>query len=470
MFKKDDIYHVLYKYDFDLFRGNKGIREYMDDHLKKYYSDIEEATKGDNPFLGEKFVDLLRDKLAFLKEICKEIPAILELYDDGFLKEAYMRSDAFFDKVQEEFIIRFSWPKQDGCFYRIRQGDFRINNPSDSKEKKKEMFHIKKELRNRIGAYRYSVAGYPCLYLASHEELAWFECGMPKKFSYCQMLLEEDGVNALKLIDFSNRPVDFLSIVDSWLISAKHQSEAQTLKKYDVLLRYIMSYPLAAACSVKVKDRGNKFVEEYIFPQLLMQWIRKNDKVDGVRYKSSLNTNLVRYMGAINVALPVKKFREDGLDERLTQAIAISDIGYFDVSDEFCKYEKVLKEIEEFKNRLFSYAIDTPVAGLYVMEIIEMCECVIKTYTAIMEDNYTNSELIFSHLGSLYEHADLLYKSCDMKIQQCIDRALPHEKEEISQDTIREHFREFHDLMSKILSRNAVFEFQFENLENHEKL
>ena len=123
MFKKDDIYHVLYKYNFDLFRGEKGIREYMDDHLEKYYRDIENATKGDNPFLGEKFVDLLKGKLKLLHEICEEIPAILELYDEGFLKEAYMRSDDFFDRVQEEFIVRFSWPGQDGCFYRIRQGD-----------------------------------------------------------------------------------------------------------------------------------------------------------------------------------------------------------------------------------------------------------------------------------------------------------------------------------------------------------
>ena len=39
---------------------------------------------------------------------------------------------------------------------------------------------------------------------------------------------------------------------------------------YKFLLRYIMVYPIAAACSVKVKDRNAKFVEEYVFPQLFM--------------------------------------------------------------------------------------------------------------------------------------------------------------------------------------------------------
>lgn len=61
---------------------------------------------------------------------------------------------------------------------------------------------------------------------------------------------------------------------------------------YKFLLRYIMIYPIAAACSVKVKDRNTKFVEEYVFPQLFMQWIRETDEFDGVRYKSSLNTSV----------------------------------------------------------------------------------------------------------------------------------------------------------------------------------
>ena len=93
----------------------------------------------------------------------------------------------------------------------IRQGDFRIKDGEDSKQKKIQLFHIKKTLRSRVGAYRYSAAGAPCLYLASDRELAWFECGMPKQFSYCQMLIDEDNNNGLVLVDFSFRPVDVLS-------------------------------------------------------------------------------------------------------------------------------------------------------------------------------------------------------------------------------------------------------------------
>ena len=130
-----------------------------------------------------------------------------------------------------------------------------------------------------------------------YTELAWFECGMPKQFSYCQMLIDEDNDNGLVLVDFSFRPVDVLSSITCWLLNARRQDKKDVDVYYKFLLRYIMIYPIAAACSVKVKDRNTKFVEEYVFPQLFMQWIRETDEFDGVRYKSSLNTNLVDGMG-----------------------------------------------------------------------------------------------------------------------------------------------------------------------------
>lgn len=52
----------------------------------------------------------------------------------------------------------------------------------------------------------------------SDRELAWFERGMPKQFSYCQMLIDEDNDNGLVLVDFSFRPVDVLSSITCWLL------------------------------------------------------------------------------------------------------------------------------------------------------------------------------------------------------------------------------------------------------------
>ncbi|WP_050640293.1 MULTISPECIES: hypothetical protein [Clostridia] len=470
MYKNDDIYQNILKYDFELYRGNKGITEYLSEHFSTYYNDIVISLKGNNSFLGKKFIDLLEEKIDFLGFLCKEIPEILYLYDQGLIKEAYQRSEDLFEQVKPYFLMRLSWRENDGQFYRIRKGDFRIKDKSESIKKKTQLFHITKKSRDKICAYRFSVAGYPCLYLSSDMRLAWFECGMPKKFSYCQMIIDEKGEKGLKLIDFSNRPVDFLSSINVWLLNARMKSEQEEMNIYDVFMRYIITYPLIASCSVKVKNRNNNFVEEYIFPQLLMQWIRKDKDIDGIRYKSSLDNKLVRGMGAINVAFPVKKFREDGLDQRLTAKIAISDIGFLDVNKDFCKYQKILEDIEQFKKDLYSYFLEVPYDTRYVIELIDLCDGVLKTYNALMEGNYVNSELILNNIEILYDYASLLYKNKDLKIQACIDAVIPEYKEYVDKVIMEKQFEKFHELLFKILHKHIVFEFGFENLDNFEKI
>ena len=470
MIKDDRIYQVLLKYNFDLFRGDKNITEYMREHCNQFYCDICDALKGGNSFLGEEFVNLLNGELEKLQDICSIIPEILELNDKGLIKATYEKGFQLFERMKPYFYTRYSWRKNGGFYYRIRQGDFRIKDGEDSKEKKMQLFHIKKMLRNRVGAYRYSVAGSPCLYLASDRELAWFECGMPKQFSYCQMLIDEDNDNGLVLVDFSFRPVDVLSSITCWLLKARRKDKKDVDSIYKFLLRYIMVYPVVAACSVKVKDRNSKFVEEYVFPQLFMQWIKETDGIDGVRYKSSLNTNLVDGMGAINIALPVKEYREDGLDKKLTEKITVSDIGYLDVNCDFRKYNGILEKIKEYINSIQIFMNQVPFYGDYMMELIDVCNCVIKTYNALMEGNYQNSELVFSYLELLYDHASLLYANRDLKIQECIDRTEERHRQAIDEDKIKEQFEEFHQLMDQILHKREAFHFDFENQGNYENI
>ena len=470
MIKDDRIYQVLLKYNFDLFRGDKNITEYMREHCNQFYCDICDAVKGDNSFLGEDFVNLLKDELGELQDICLIIPEILELNDRGLIKATYEKGFQLFERMKPYFYTRYSWRENGGFYYRIRQGDFRIKAGEDSKEKKMQLFHIKTTLRNRVGAYRYSVAGSPCLYLASDRELAWFECGMPKQFSYCQMLIDEDNDNGLVLVDFSFRPVDVLSSITCWLLIARRQDKKDVDVYYKFLLRYIMIYPIAAACSVKVKDRNTKFVEEYVFPQLFMQWIRETDEFDGVRYKSSLNTNLVDGMGAINIALPVKEYRADGLDRRLAEKITVSDIGYLDVNSDFQKYNDILEKIKDYINGIQMFMNQVPFYGHYMIELTDVCKCVIKTYNALMEGNYQNSELIFSYLDLLYAHASLLYANRDFKIQECINKTEARHRQAIDEEKLKEQFEEFHQLMNQILHKHAVFDFGFENMGNYENL
>lgn len=104
MIKDDRIYQVLLKYNFDLFRGDKNITEYMREHCNQYYCDILDVVQGENSFLEEGFVNLLKGKLEELQDICSIIPEILELNDSGLIKATYEKGFQLFEIVMKKLI------------------------------------------------------------------------------------------------------------------------------------------------------------------------------------------------------------------------------------------------------------------------------------------------------------------------------------------------------------------------------
>lgn len=469
MYKGDSVYKVILNYNFDLFRGELEVSEYLEKHFNQYVSDIQVAINKDNHFIEAKFISMLEEKIPLIKEICSQIIDVSKKYSQGLIKEAYIKAYDLFDDKNSYFMVSSSRNERNRFFYRLRPGDFRITDANESKEKKSELFHIKRNKKHLISAYRYSVSGFPCLYLASRKELAWFECGMPKQFSYCEMIIDEEGDNALRLVDFSNRPMDFLSNIHNNLLNAKNDENRKEII-YEYLLQYIITYPLVAACSIKVKNRNNNFVEEYVIPQIFMQWIRESNYFAGVIYKSSLDSNLVQGMGAINIALPVKEFRSDGLGENLTSKISVSNIGYLDVNEYFLKYKTYLDDIETYKNDIWADLINSKYQCSYAWELIELCETVINTYDALMNGNYKNSELIFSHIDCLANHISIIYRNKKSIVDECVNEAFKHMKMKVDKDKIIKQIDDFYKLMSKVVHKHMVFHFNFENLGNYEKI
>ena len=292
---------------------------------------------------------------------------------------------------------------------------------------------------------------------------------MPKQFSYCKMRIEESGEKALRLIDMSIRPVDLLSNIHVWILNAGENRE-EVIKIHNYFLNYIITYPLAAACSLRVEDRDTKFVEEYVIPQMLLNWIRENSNFDGVRYKSSLNTTLVQGMGAVNIALPVKKFRYDGLCEYLTSKISVSDIGYLDVNEEYKKYQQSLQEVLEFKNNLWNKGIMGSYFCSYVYRLVEICEAVIVTYNSIMKGHQIN-ELILHQIDCLADYIQTIFDNRDSIADRSIDEAKRFDQS-IDEIKLRieaiSDINEFRALMIKIIHKHAIFSFSKEDVSNCE--
>lgn len=183
--------------------------------------------------------------------------------------------------------------------YRVRIGRL-------DKFERRDLFHVPFELRHWVSTQRYSISGLPSLYLGGSLWVCWEEMQKPdfhtlqvSRFRYSK---------AASVLDFGFRPK---------VVSQLGQG---TLFKADWLTSYVLCWPLLAACSVRVLHTGMPFIPEYIVPQLLLQWLRNESGLDGLRYFS---TKVEQYShspwAAMNYVFPVQEQATAGFCPRLSE-------------------------------------------------------------------------------------------------------------------------------------------------------
>lgn len=188
-------------------------------------------------------------------------------------------------------------------FYRIRI--HKLNYPL----KPENFFHIPFDLRGKIKTQRFSIPGFPSLYLGNSSYVCWEELNRPNLNDFQIVRLE--NTQPLKVIDLS-----------------PPKSDNKSPNEY---YKYLMIWPLVLASSVRVRNYDNYFKPEYIIPQLLLQWVRKNNRIDGISYqtthidfKDSLSKGEF-----LNIVLPVKENKLKGLcselenEFRMTESISV---------------------------------------------------------------------------------------------------------------------------------------------------
>lgn len=126
--------------------------------------------------------------------------------------------------------------------------------------KKEEMFHISKKRRNIIGNQRYSIPGFPCLYIGSSLYDCWEELRRP----------DLDRVNYIAI----NNTVD-LSLLD-----VGFPDEIKGLREFKQVVIFMLS-------TLIVQNDEYSFKYEYVIPQLLLQSIITHKQYEGIRYLSS---------------------------------------------------------------------------------------------------------------------------------------------------------------------------------------
>lgn len=202
-----------------------------------------------------KGFDFMRDVDALSQMVIEVLNDCYRCYPD----DAYQKLKSFFEADANFYLNMLPQLEiKQGTFYRIRTGQFDTTQDG-------EMFHIPFEKRHLVTTQRYSIPGYPLLYLAGSLFTAWCEMDKP----------ELVGMNYAGF-----RFKDSVLFVD--LGYPYHSTSI-----WEWYSLFVM-YPLLMACMVRVKHPTAPFKPEYSMPQLMTKLVRdSNAPFTGIAYMSN---------------------------------------------------------------------------------------------------------------------------------------------------------------------------------------
>lgn len=281
--------------------------------LKKKYDDFAKIIQ-----IMEKSGIFSSSEVTCIEETCQSILAALEQYLQGFPASAFdifkQGTDPLFTSEYIDKLTLYD-RRSENKFYRIR------HDRSRTVTQKKQLFHIPFEHRGYVSTQRYSIPGFPCLYLGSSvyaclEELRKVQDSSDVYVSSYKI------ADHIKFIDLGFPPR--VAKVASYKIKDKHEC-------FLALKAYYQCWPLLAACSVRILEDSHKFKAEYIIPQLLLQWVRSSTDYSGIRYFTSRSLSYVKSVHLYqNVVFPVEQNQEKGYCGRLIENFKLTNPILFD--------------------------------------------------------------------------------------------------------------------------------------------
>lgn len=279
---------------------NENFQIFIVKKLKRFLEKVNSLENGNiHPNKNHISTDFVKDTQ---RKIIENLIQCIEEYYNGNPFKAYEKLELVLRNDYKNLyaIINQKTYEKDESFFRIRLSE--KNFPYQ----KKEMFHIPFELRNKVSTQRFSIPGFPSLYLGRTIYICWEELNRPSIDKI--QAIRYKNTKSIKLLDLTPPSKDCNDI--------------------DELYRFFMTFPLIMCCSVKVKDTTDTFKPEYIIPQLLLQWIRNNDVLDGIQYKSTHVTSKVfnENTELTNIVLPVKTSEKSGICKKLVEFFESTEV------------------------------------------------------------------------------------------------------------------------------------------------
>ena len=393
-----NVHDIIRRYSLPISRKDQSIKECLRNCYRSFYLDLKGVVAKDYPddFPSDFYNDLLNKYLSKINDECSMILDILKLDNqDHQLKK--------FDELMRSMIENGSFREDEfekgSLMARIRPG-------IDSYERK-NLFHIPFTDRKSSSSQRFSIPGNPCLYLSVYKgfkphnyemvKAAWIECGMPSAFTYCIYELQ----NNINVLHFGKSGCDYLSEYD-------YAKDEDTKKdRLKAITQYLLSFPMRAACHISVENKsdqdGVKCYEEYLFPQLLMQWLQKNSEFDGVGYQGASSNLAQRNLYIGNLALPARDISaENEYDLHLKECFKLSEPQVKDLSKDLKSNEmiKKIKAVERYSEKLEkTLSIQNVPSNHPYTELLSYCRSLHQIYSKMVDKNIC---IVYEEFVSIY--------------------------------------------------------------------
>ena len=370
----------------------------------------------------------IREIVPEIEENFKSIENIFDCYENANPKEAQDELDKMMNRLDKALLISTIDDRVEICvdgkkfcirgiritpgsqFYRVRAVDEKIaaieNNPD-------ELFHIPLTKKAYTNNERFSLAGFPSLYLSSMLQLAWQECGYPKKYYYSEFQYEK---LALPFQRDTSKELKFLSLyspseIYQCGVSLKYSHFAEWL---GLVANYLMQYPLVLACSFVNHSGKVTYKQEYIIPQMLMQWVQRNKSlVQGISYFTCVDISMFPSKWcAYNVVIPAQPPFDDKMySSKLREDFCWSRPKYYavpisDLSKNNADRKIIFDFIEKIRRTNCKYSFEESLRE-YLQDLECICVCV---YQMMLSGTSTDMQLVLHQLDLINRFCSKLKK------------------------------------------------------------
>lgn len=340
---EEDFVSFLMSRDLPKYQKDDTIKNILSKEKERFVRDFSESIKKDqNRSFSKAFYTKLSEQTEHIKDSFILLCDIVDSFDNANLADAQNKFDKLMDDLKGHLMTEdISGVIYSSEFFRVRPDN------GEKLSERKDLFHIPYKKRYLASNERYSLAGQPSLYIATDLEIAWRECGCPHRYYYSKFkyIVSKGDVNEWEFILFM-KPRIF-----AMRFSAKNENEEYYLRQ---AIDYLIVYPLIFACSIVNPNGNSPFKQEFMIPQMLMQWIFRNDSsaIKGIKYFPCGEKNNIHECDGYNIAMPAKiSDHRRQYSEILVEKFEVTEPKKVEI--QFEKNE--MKAVSEYKESLLNF-------------------------------------------------------------------------------------------------------------------